>query len=173
MPAGIDETRLEAEGALDYVRRLASTKAEVVARKLPGRLVLGADTVVVVEGEILGQPRDTADARRMLQMLRGRWHEVLTGVALVQIGEGGWNLIDHQITRVRFANLTDEEIDGYIASNEPMGKAGAYAIQGKAAPFIEEILGDYFNIVGLPVRLVYKMMFKKAPCRRRHLLPDR
>lgn len=156
----IDETRLAGEDALAYVRRLAQKKAEVVAQKLNGRLVLGADTVVVVDGEVLGQPRDAGDARRMLRLLSGKWHEVLTGVALVRVGELACCLVDYQITRVLFAELSGEEIDCYVESGEPMDKAGAYAIQGKAAPLIEEIRGDYFNIVGLPVRLVYKLRMK-------------
>lgn len=157
---GIDETRLAEEDALAYVRRLAQKKAEVVAQKLNGRLVLGADTVVVVDGEVLGQPRDAGDARRMLRLLSGKWHEVLTGVALVRAGELACCLVDYQITRVLFAELSGEEIDCYVESGEPMDKAGAYAIQGKAAPLIEEIRGDYFNIVGLPVRLVYKLRMR-------------
>jgi len=120
--------------------------------------VLGADTVVVVDGEILGQPRDTQDARRMLQLLRGKWHEVLTGVALVRAEKNGCSIVDHESTRVRFSQVSDEEIDWYIATTEPRGKAGAYAVQGSASLFIEEIQGDYFNIVGLPVRLVYKLI---------------
>jgi septum formation protein len=158
--AGIDETRLPGEPALDYVRRLALTKAESVARKLVGRLVLGADTVVVVDDAILGQPRDQADARRMLRLLSGKWHEVLTGVALQRFGDDPVSLVDHQATRVLFAALTNEEIERYVESGEPMDKAGAYAIQGKAAPFIKEIAGDYFNIVGLPIRLVYELTMK-------------
>ena len=118
--------------------------------------MLGADTVVQVEAEILGQPVDEQDATRMLRLLSGKWHDVLTGVALVR--EGTLSLVDHEITRVRFAELSNEEIDWYVASKEPMDKAGAYAIQGKAGPFITEIQGDYFNIVGLPVRLVYEML---------------
>jgi septum formation protein len=155
--AGIDETRRTGEDALQYVQRLALMKAQVVAERLSGRLVLGADTVVLVDAEILGQPVDASDARRMLQQLSGKWHEVLTGVALVRVGESACTLMDHEITRVLFADLSAEEIDWYIETGEPMDKAGAYAIQGKAAPFIEKIEGDYFNVVGLPIRLLYKL----------------
>ncbi|SRR6266498_691539 len=155
--ADIDETRFASEDALSYVARLARAKAEAVAGKLNEWLVLGADTVVLVDSRILGQPRDDEDARRMLQLLNGRWHEVLTGVALVRSGQALQVVVDHEITRVRFAEMSADEIDGYVSSGEPMGKAGAYAIQGRAALFIEEIQGDYFNVVGLPIRLVYEM----------------
>jgi septum formation protein len=126
-------------------------------------LVLGADTVVQVDGEILAQPVDEHDARRMLRLLSGKWHQVLTGVALVREGEDRLSLMEHEVTQVRFAELSEEEIDWYVASNEPMDKAGAYAIQGKAGPFIREIQGDYFNIVGLPIRLVYEMLQRISP----------
>ena len=154
--ANIDESRFEFETAVPYVRRLAQTKAETVAKNLSSGLVLGADTVVLVDEKILGQPRDADDARRMLKLLSGRWHEVLTAVALLRAGENR-SVIDHEKTRVRFAEMSDAEIDWYVETGEPMDKAGAYAVQGGAAFFIEEIQGDYFNIVGLPVRLVYKL----------------
>jgi septum formation protein len=154
--AGIDESRQPGEDAVSYVRRLARGKADAVAHKLSASLVLGADTVVVVENEILGQPGNPEDARRMLKLLSGRWHEVLTGVALVR-AEVGTAVVEHEVTRVRFGQLSAAEIEWYVASDEPLDKAGAYAIQGQAALFIEEVQGDYFNIVGLPIRLVYKL----------------
>jgi len=153
----VDETRFPDEDAEIYVKRLAEAKANAAAKRLPAGLVLGADTIVVVAGEIVGQPSDDDDARRMLRLLRGRWHEVLTGVALVRAGPDHHCLVDHESTRVRFSAMTDEEIEWYIATGEPPGKAGAYAVQGRAALFIEEIAGDYFNIVGLPLRLVYEL----------------
>jgi septum formation protein len=153
----VDETRAPDEDAVSYVRRLAQAKAKAAARRLKAGLVLGADTVVVIEGEILGQPRDAEDARRMLRLLSGQWHEVVTGVALLRAGEEKHYIVDHESTRVRFSHLSDAEIDWYTATGEPMGKAGAYAVQGRAALFIEEIQGDYFNVVGLPVRLLYKL----------------
>ena len=154
--ANIDETRMESEDAVSYVKRLAQTKAETVAKKIPNHgLVLGADTVVVIDGEILGQPRDDEDARRMLKLLSGKWHEVLTGVALVSAGNPPRVLVDHETTRVRFCEMSADEIDWYVSTGEPSDKAGAYAIQGRGALFIKEIQGDYFNIVGLPVRLLF------------------
>jgi len=156
--ANIDETRMESEDAVSYVTRLAQSKAETVAGKTSADLVLGADTVVVIDGEILGQPRDDDDARRMLKLLSGKWHEVLTGIALMRRGNAPRILVDHQTTRVHFAELSSDEIDWYVTTGEPNGKAGAYAIQGSGALFIKEIQGDYFNVVGLPLRLVYELM---------------
>ena len=121
-------------------------------------LVLGADTPVVIDNQILAQPEHDEDARRMLKLLNGKWHEVLTGVAVVRVG--GESVVDCETTRVRFAEMTDREIDWYVATGEARGKAGAYGIQGAAGLFIEEIEGDYFNIVGLPIRLVYELTAK-------------
>lgn len=155
--ADIDESVRAGEDAVSYVKRLALTKAQTVARKNPGGFVLGADTTVVVNGELLGQPRDDDDARRMLKLLSGKWHDVLTGVALLRADQDGQSLVDHETTRVRFTELSATEIDWYVSTGEPRGKAGAYGIQGPAALFVAEIAGDYFNIVGLPVRLVYEL----------------
>lgn len=118
-------------------------------------IVLGADTTVVIDGGVLEKPADKDDARRMLRKLSGRTHEVLTGVCLK-----GKDFEDVQVetTEVRFARLSDEEIEEYVASGEPMDKAGAYGIQGMASRFSERIDGDYFNIVGLPIPRVYRML---------------
>ena len=156
LPAGVDETRLADEGPEDFVTRLARAKAEAVAQSRLFGLVLGADTTVLVDGEILEKPRDADDARRMLRRLGGRWHEVLTGVALVR-AETGRAVVGLERTRVRFAETTDEEIDWHVQTGDVLDKAGAYAIQGRAALFIEAIDGDYWNVVGLPVRLVYEL----------------
>jgi septum formation protein len=156
--SNVDETRAPSEDAVCYVERLAREKAQTVAAGVSGGLVLGGDTVVVIDDEILGQPRDDEDARRMLRLLSGKWHEVVTGVALVPAGQLAHTQVDHEITRVRFAEMSDAEMEWYLATGEPMDKAGAYGIQGRAGLFIEEIEGDYFNIVGLPVRLVYEMV---------------
>jgi len=161
--ANIDETREPNEDAVSYVMRLARTKAEKIRAQVASGMVLGADTTVVVNGEILEQPQDAEDARRMLHLLNNKWHEVLTGVALVSDGTQDGSdsvLVDHELTRVRFSEMSDAEIDWYISTGEPFGKAGAYGIQGHAALFIEEIQGDYFNIVGLPIRLVYELLNK-------------
>jgi septum formation protein len=160
MGAEIDETRGVAEDAVAYVKRVAQTKAAAVAQKVSSGLVLGADTVVVIDDEILGKPRDREDAGRMLTLLSGKWHEVLTGVVMLRIGGSSRSVAAYESTRVRFSEMSRAEIEWYVDTGEPMDKAGAYAVQGGAALFIEEIRGDYFNIVGLPIRLVYELSRK-------------
>jgi nucleoside triphosphate pyrophosphatase len=158
LAVSIDESIRQGEGAAPYVERLAREKAEAAAAQTgAGSLVLGADTTVVVGEEILAKPTDEEDARRMLRLLSGRWHEVLTGVALVRGGESGALRVAHERTRVRFAEMSEAEIDWYAGTGEPRDKAGAYAVQGRAALFIEEISGDYWNVVGLPIQLVYRL----------------
>jgi septum formation protein len=152
----IDESRRSGEEAPTYVERVARAKADAAALRAPGSTILGADTVVVIENEVLGKPLDDEDARRMLRLLRDRWHQVLTGVALVN-GETGSSKVAHEVTEVRFAEMSEDEINWYVATGEPQDKAGAYAIQGQGARFIKEIRGDYFNVVGLPVRLLYNL----------------
>jgi septum formation protein len=163
-PANIREERAAGENAVAYVERLAREKAETAAALYPARLVLGADTTVVVEEDVLEKPLDEEDARRMLRRLSGRWHEVLTGVALVRAGEhaseAARRQVSHARTEVRFAELSDAEINWYVASGEPLDKAGAYAVQGRAALFIEAIRGEYWNVVGLPIQLVYRLARK-------------
>jgi len=158
-PAHVDERVIPGEDAEHYVRRIAEAKARTIADAAPDRAVLGADTVVVVDGRILGKPEDGADARRMLGLLSGRTHQVLTGVCLVGPAQGGNPARDTRvaITDVQFAALTTAEIDWYVASGEPADKAGAYAIQGRASRFVTRIDGSYSNVVGLPVSLVYGM----------------
>ena len=153
----VDESRREGERAEDYVRRLAREKAEAGARQRLFGLVLGADTVVVVERELLGKPRDEADARRMLRALSGRWHEVLTGVALVR-AESGRALVGVERTRVRFAEMSDEEIDRHVATGEPLDKAGAYGVQGLGARLVARVDGCVTNVVGLPVSTTRRLL---------------
>jgi len=152
--ADVDESVLPGEPVETYVRRVAEQKAMAVDTA-PGDVILSADTVVVIGGEILGKPQDSADAVRMLERLAGREHEVITGVCLQR---GRELLYDRAITRVWFKPLTREEIEAYVTSGEPMDKAGAYAIQGLAAKFIERIEGSYTNVVGLPIELVTKLL---------------
>jgi septum formation protein len=140
----------------DYVRRLAEEKAFAIPIQ-SGEVVLAADTVVVVEEQMLEKPRDDADARRMLSMLSGRNHEVLTGICLRSESQ---KIVDAATTRVHFVQLTAEEIEEYVRSGEPMDKAGAYAIQGLASKYIDRIEGCYFNVVGLPMALVYRHLKK-------------
>jgi len=152
----VDETLRAGESPSEYVERLAQAKAENVAANLEQGIVLGADTTVVVDGQILGKPQDREDARRMLRRLNNRWHEVLTGVALIDV-QSRMLRTAHERTRVRFGEMSELEIEWYAATDEPMDKAGAYAVQGRAALFVEMIEGDYWNVVGLPLRSVYKM----------------
>jgi len=135
----------------------AEGKARDVAAKYPGQWVLGADTVVAVEDVILGKPHSKEEAAQMLRKLSGRRHSVYTGIALVRNKKA---MIDFVETKVWFRHLSDAEIDQYIATGEPMDKAGAYGIQGKAASFVEKINGSYTNVVGLPLAQVYKMLRK-------------
>jgi len=150
--ARVDETPLPGENPVDYVCRLAEEKARAVPAA-PDDIVLGADTTVVVDNQMLGKPVNTADAIRMLEMLSGRVHEVLTGICL---RSGGRMIRDVAATRVWFTNLTTREIEDYAGSGEPLDKAGAYAIQGLASKFVDRIEGCYFNVVGLPVPLLYR-----------------
>ncbi len=158
-PADISEEALLGEHPRDHVERLAREKAEAVEAS-PGEVVLGADTVVVIDGEILGKPSSPQDARRMLTMLSGRAHEVMTGICLR--GAGKFVTVA-ETTTVRFAPLAAEDIDAYVASGEPMDKAGAYAIQGLASKFIDRIEGCYFNVVGLPIALVWRHLREFGP----------
>ncbi|HVF29316.1 MAG TPA: Maf family protein [Pyrinomonadaceae bacterium] len=151
----IDESERDGESAADYVRRLAKEKAEAVAGSHPGAIVLAADTTVVIDGRIIGKPADQADARRMIRMLSGKWHEVLTGVAVSRDGKLD---VDLQSTRVKFAEMNDAEVQFLVEKGDPLDKAGAYAVQAQAALFIEGIEGDYWNVVGLPISLVYRMV---------------
>jgi septum formation protein len=151
--ADVDEAILPGESPRDYVLRLSRAKALAVAGE--DEIVLGADTTVVIEDEIAGKPVDADDARRMLKALSGRWHEVLTGVTLLR---GHKVLADVAVTRVKFSEMSESEIDWYVSTGEPMDKAGAYGIQGYASRFVERIEGSYSNVVGLPVQMVYKML---------------
>jgi len=161
-PAGVDESVLPEESPGAYVSRLARAKARAVWQKLPSTVdsrrstyVLGADTTVVIEGLILAKPENAEDAKRMLRLLSGRTHEVLTGVHLAGTGVDDTRM---ETTRVTFDVLSEDDIAMYVAHGEPMDKAGAYAIQGIASRWIPRIEGCYFNVVGLPVPLVCRML---------------
>ena len=157
-PSAIDEAPLAGERPEDYARRVARDKAlSVAAEATPGSLVLGADTIVVAGGEILGKPRDAADAVRMLRMLSGVSHQVITGVCLVR-APAELVALTHETTAVTFRDLDEEEVTNYVASGEPLDKAGAYGIQGLASKFVTRVEGCYFNVVGLPVALVYDLL---------------
>lgn len=155
-PAHVDETPKPGESPSRYVRRLARDKAAAVAR--PGELLLGADTIVVIgKSRILEKPRHAREAARMLRQLSGRMHRVLTGICLLDAGTGRSRTAVVE-TRVWFRPLSRREIAAYVASGEPMDKAGAYAIQGLASKFIRRIDGCYCNVMGLPVSCVYRLL---------------
>ena len=147
----IAEERRLAEGPVDYVRRLAEEKAFAVPIS-PEEIVLAADTTVVLHEHVLEKPLDQSDALRMLRLLSGQEHQVITGICLRTKDA---KVTDFAITKVRFVPLSEQELSDYVASGEPVDKAGAYAIQGRASKFIDRIEGCYSNVVGLPISLVY------------------
>jgi len=151
----IDETVRDGEAPDAYVQRLADEKAKAVAQMHPDQLVLAADTTVVVDDQILGKPDDLEHAREMLRTLSGRWHDVLTGVA---ISHKGQTKVAMERTGVKFVEMSDAEIEFLARMGDPLDKAGAYAVQAQAALFIESIRGDYWNVVGLPIGLVYRLI---------------
>jgi len=154
----VDEIRHAGETAEEFTCRIAGDKARAVAAfAQPGDLVLGADTVVVVDGQILGKPASSDDAERMLGQLAGRTHRVITGVCLI-VGPDRVEALKSEVTLVTFAPLDEQEIRDYVQSGEPMDKAGAYAIQGLASKFVTRIEGSYSNVVGLPIHLVNEIL---------------
>jgi septum formation protein len=179
-PADIDETPLPGEAPRDCAERLAREKALAVFRIRPQEYVLGADTIVVIDdmGMILGKPRDAGDASRMLRLLSGRTHAVITGVCVAgkkaagdrrlvareaaPAADGQELQVASETTLVTMCDLSEDEIRDYVATGEPMDKAGAYAIQGLASRWIPRIEGDYSNVVGLPVALVYRMLRERG-----------
>jgi len=156
LPSQVEERPHPDEAPADYIIRIARAKVIAVARQREAGLVIGADTVVVLDGHLIGKPEDEADARRLLRRLAGRWHAVMTGVALIDL-ETRREVADYDKTLVKFAQLTDMEIEWYANTGEPMDKAGAYGIQGLGGLFIDEIAGNYYNVVGLPIPLVYRL----------------
>jgi septum formation protein len=153
--ADVDETPLHAEPAAAYVTRVARAKAVAVARRHPpAARILAADTTVVVDGGVLGKPEDDGDAVRMLTLLSGRAHDVLTAVV---IRRGDVERVEVVTTRVTFLDLTPGDIAWYVQTGEPQGKAGAYGIQGRAARFVDRIEGSWSNVVGLPIATVWRM----------------
>ena len=155
LPAHVEEAPSPDEPPLAYAQRLARDKALAVLARCPGDTVLGADTVVVVDEHLLEKPVDAADAARMLRLLSGRTHQVITGVCIANVA---FQQTEAEVTQVTFAPLSEGEIAAYVRTVEPMDKAGAYAIQGIASRWAERIAGCYFNVVGLPVPRVYRML---------------
>jgi len=172
--AAVDESAHTGESGLERVLRLAHAKAEAGARSVQqaspsdartacanapamDALVIGADTEVVIDGEVLGKPESDEHAQRMLRRLAGRTHEVITGVTVIRLPDGA-RCSEHEVTRVTIAPVSDAEIAAYVASEEHRDKAGAYAIQGRAGRFVTRVEGCYFNIVGLPLARLYRML---------------
>jgi len=155
IPADIDETRHPNEAPKDYVRRLALEKAEAIAPRYPDATILGADTTVVLSGEVMNKPTDLADAERMLRALSNKTHQVYTGLAVVTPTAKHSHI---ETTNVVFREISEDELATYLASGHAQDKAGAYGIQGYAARWIPRIEGDYFNVVGLPLSTVVKLL---------------
>jgi len=159
--ANINEDQSAGEAPIEYALRLAREKAQAVAARYPQSYVLGADTIVVIDGEVLGKPKDHADAARMLQLLSGRAHEVTTAVSLIApftVAPGTLAETRASTTKVYFREIAEAEIQQYVAGGEPMDKAGAYAIQGGASRWTDRIEGEFSNVVGLPLSLVTEML---------------
>ncbi len=160
-PADIDEQFYSGETVVEAARRIAWNKAEEVGKKEKNALIIAADTVVVCNGQVLGKPDNLRDAFNKLSQLRGRVHEVITAVCVMD-ADSGQGEVQAEITRVYFRDITDEEIRAYIMTGEPMDKAGAYGIQGLGAVFIDRIEGCYFNVVGLPLKNLYSMLKRQG-----------
>ncbi|HOL09359.1 MAG TPA: Maf family protein [Bacillota bacterium] len=159
VPSDVDESLIQHNSPEDLVLQLAKLKAENVAAQIESGYVIGADTVVVLDEEILGKPRGTTEAITMLTMLSGKEHSVYTGLAVIDLPE---NRVFAEVveTKVKFRELSQKEIEEYVASGEPFDKAGAYGIQGRGAIFVERIDGCYFNVVGLPISKLIVMLQK-------------
>ena len=157
MPSNVDEEGVSAASPNAYTKKLAALKAEGTARMVKNGIIIGADTTVVLGKRILNKPKDKADAMRMLRLLSGRTHKVVTGLCVLNKYTNE-KVMAAVSTRIRFKRLSDKVIIDYIKTGEPMDKAGAYAIQGGAAAFVEEIRGDYNNVVGLPVAKLSRIL---------------
>lgn len=156
MSSAVDETPIPGESPNEYVHRLACAKAELVAARSVGpAIVIGADTIVVLDGQIIGKPRSAEDARRTLQLLSGRIHSVVTGVMLIRLPDAERRGFV-ETTQVQFSAISQEEITRYLATDEPYDKAGAYAIQGRAGRYVSRIEGCYFNVVGMPLARLWQ-----------------
>lgn len=156
-PSNIDETADIALSPEELVEQLALSKAQAAISKHPHSIILGADTIVVIEGEILGKPHDETTAKYMLQKLSGKTHQVVTGLSIIDTDQQK-ELTKHTTTKVTMKQLSLEEIERYIATKEPLDKAGAYGIQERGALLVKEIMGDFTNVVGLPIPLLTDML---------------
>ena len=159
MSSDIEELTLDGESPCQMVMRLAFEKGIDIANKQKSDLVISADTIVVLDNNVLGKPKDEKEARYMIESLSGKTHQVITGISLINL-ENNKMIIDYVISNVKFKNLSVEDINDYISTNESLDKAGAYGIQGYGALLVEEIQGDYFNIVGLPISRLSDLLKK-------------
>ena len=159
MASSIEELRLEGESPCQMVMRLAFEKGIDIASRQKSDLVISADTIVVLDNTVLGKPKDEIEARKMITSLSGRTHQVITGISLINL-DNNKKIIDYVISNVKFKNLSEEDINDYIRTKESLDKAGAYGIQGYGALLVEEIQGDYFNIVELPISRLSDLLKK-------------
>jgi septum formation protein len=162
VPSHIDESKYLSSSPIQTARKIAVAKTKSVAQKYRSGIIIGADTIVVINRKIIGKPKDKQDARNLLSTLSGKTHRVITGIAVLdaqtnRVKQG------HSITAVTFRKLTQKEIDEYIDTGDPFDKAGSYGIQGKGALFVERISGDYFNVVGLPLVLLFRLLKSYLP----------
>ena len=159
MASSIEELRLEGESPCQMVMRLAFEKGIDIASRQKSDLVISADTIVVLDNTVLGKPKDEIEARKMITSLSGRTHQVITGISLINL-DNNKKIIDYVISNVKFKNLSEEDINDYIRTKESLDKAGAYGIQGYGALLVDEVQGDYFNIVGLPISRLSDLLKK-------------
>ncbi|HJG95946.1 MAG TPA: Maf family protein [Romboutsia timonensis] len=159
MASSIEELTLDSESPCQMVMRLAFEKGIDIASRQKSDLVISADTIVVLDNTILGKPKDEIEARKMITSLSGRTHQVITGISLINL-DNNKKIIDYVISNVKFKKLSEEDINDYIRTRESLDKAGAYGIQGYGALLVEEIQGDYFNIVGLPISRLSDLLKK-------------
>jgi septum formation protein len=150
-----DETKIRFKTPQEMVERLSLEKARIIAKKHPNTIIIGADTTVIFKSEIIGKPKSKADAFRILRLLSGNTHEIVTGFTVIK---GSKSITKHVVSKVKFKKLTEDEIEAYVATGEPMDKAGGYGIQERGGLFMENITGDYFNVVGLPIFAVAKAL---------------
>jgi len=159
MASDIEELTLEGESPCQMVMRLAFEKGIDVASKQKSDLIISADTIVVLDNKVLGKPKDESEAKHMIESLSGKTHQVITGISLINL-ENNKKIIDYVVSNVKFKDLSEDDINDYISTNESLDKAGAYGIQGYGALLVEEIQGDYFNIVGLPISRLSDLLKK-------------
>jgi septum formation protein len=155
VPTSVSESILHGTPPIQIVEQLSARKAEAVAKEHPTDTILAADTIVVLKGRILGKPKDEEAAKAMLKLLSGNVHQVYTGYTIIH---GKKFLCGHEVTSVEFYGLSQKEIDDYVASGEPLDKAGAYGIQGRGALFVKRINGDFYNVVGLPIAKINRLL---------------